>query len=283
MGLPRRPAPGPASPRLRAERLTERVEALPRPPFTVAAAAAVALLLAALAAASDPGRVATGLAMFGEAAGETIGETVGEVAILEYGFGLVEWHGRERLTVGAVVHNPHPTASAAVSFEITAALGEPALERFRISLPPGEALVGRMLTDVAADRADDELALVLVSAPFEAPSEAEPSGHLPSRFTVLATEPLISPHGHRIVYQVDSELDRAESTRPDVVFRDAEGRIVGGVGGRDHVAEGPDSGNMIEVPPGVSTHHFHLRSEEIPEGADLSKTEIGPGGLIPGG
>src|SRR5690606_23558720 len=30
MGLPRRPAPGPASPRLRAERLTERVEALPR-------------------------------------------------------------------------------------------------------------------------------------------------------------------------------------------------------------------------------------------------------------
>lgn len=40
---------------------------------------------------------------------------------------------------------------------------------------------------------------------------------------------------------------------------------------------------MLEVPPGVSVHHFHLRSEEIPAGADLALTEIGPGGPTPAG
>lgn len=68
-----------------------------------------------------------------------------------------------------------------------------------------------------------------------------------------------------------------------MVFRDSSGRIVGGLASPDRPARGPDSAGGITVPPGTSVRHFHLKPEEIPAGADLEQTEIGPGGVLPGG
>lgn len=277
-------------PLARGERLAGRIEALPRPPFLAAVAAAVLLLLAALATAADPDLRVAEVGMFADPSGDAAAveaESEGaEVVILEYGFGRIELNGRERPTVGAVVHNPHPTAAASLRFEVAAAPGEPPVEAFAVhDVPPdSDALVGRTLTGDAADRAGDGLVLTLESVSFETPPPGSPhAGHLPARFTVLAIEPLLSPQGHRIVYRVDSALDRDKHVRADVVFRDADGAIVGGVSGKDRVADGSDLDNSVGIPPGASVHHFHLRSEEIPEGADLSQTEIGSGGAFPGG
>ncbi|GAB3998482.1 hypothetical protein GCM10029992_24420 [Glycomyces albus] len=68
-----------------------------------------------------------------------------------------------------------------------------------------------------------------------------------------------------------------------MVFRDASGRIVGGVAGRDRPATDADSNARVTVQPGISVRHFHLKPDEIPAGADLERTEIGPGGILAGG
>ncbi|WP_156925982.1 hypothetical protein [Glycomyces arizonensis] len=253
----------------------------------IAAVAATALLVAALAGVSGAERRVAEVGIF--AASDSGSNGVGphtevegaDIEILEYGFGLIELNGWERLTVGAVVRNPSPTAFANLLFEVTADSGETLVDSFRShDIPPGsDALIGGILTDADTAWADAELELTVE----EASSESSGPPTLPERFTVVEVEPLLFPQGQRIVYRIESEFDGATGTRPDVVFRDADGAIVGGVGGEDHVVDGADGNSSIPVPPGTSVHHFNLRSEEIPAGADLLQTEIGPGGVIPGG
>lgn len=287
MGLPRRPAPGSSGMRTRAERLAERVDALPRSPFVAAVVLSIALLAAALADAAEPGPPVGETGTIAESNAGAIADAeveAVEIEIVEYGFGIIELHGQERLTVGAVVRNPHPTAVAHLVFEVAEARGDDSFELFRANYvpPDSEVLIGRILAGTVAS-APDAPVLTVMSASFDPPFESPPPDYLPERFAVLGIEPLLSPQGHRIVFRIESELDHEETSRPDVVFRDSGGAIVGGVGGNDHAAYGADHEESIQVPPGDSIHHFNLRSEEIPAGADLLKTEIGPGAVIPGG
>ncbi|WP_026932463.1 hypothetical protein [Glycomyces tenuis] len=292
MASPRRLAFDSAALRARAGRLAERAEALPKWPFAVAVVVSIAMLAAVLVGASDPGQRVAQVGMF-EAQGYDVNDGIEadarvepvEIEIVEYGFGDIEMYGQRRLTVGAVVRNPHPTAVAHLVFTASGAGGQRVLDTFRINyVPPGsEVLIGHILDEQAEITADERLELAVETASFDPPFESPPPDYLPGRFAVLGVEPLLSPEGQRIAYRIDSELGYTELARVDVVFRGADGTIVGGVGGDERVIDGADSTGLISVPPGTSVHHFNLRSEEIPEGADLLQTEIGPGGVIPGG
>lgn len=269
-------------------RLGAHVDRMPRAPYVIAVV--LASLLAVVAWTTAP-EIDTDVdeVTYPSATGfpDASGEETAEVELVEYGFGSLTLNGVEYLSVGAVVRNPHPELSADVTFEATAIDAEgntvvTELLGIRHAAPNADTLFGRLIS-MESDRWDEyEVELSLVEAElWSERMRARP--HLEDRFAVLEIQDMLVPEGKRIVYQVESDLDGPYSFQPEVVFRDASGRIVGGVAGRDRPATDADSNARVTVQPGISVRHFHLKPDEIPAGADLERTEIGPGGILAGG
>lgn len=277
----------------RIRRLLTHVDRMPKAPFVVAVV--VASLLAAVAWATAP-EIETKVEEVEELSYPSESELPDtppppgeefEVELLEYGFGSITLNGQDYLSIGAVVHNPHPELPVDVTFEVTAIApggNELVSERFgfRHAAPDADTLFGHLISGDAAQWEEYDPELSIVESRIFNGGEPLPL-HLGDRFAVLDIEDMLVPEGKRIVYQVESDLDEKFHFQPDVVFRDSSGRIVGGVAGRDSPARSTDSSSSITVPPGTSVRHFYLESDEIPAGADLEQTEIGPGGVLAGG
>ncbi|GAB3230612.1 hypothetical protein GCM10027447_25210 [Glycomyces halotolerans] len=277
-----------------AVRVHRRTEHLPRLPFAAALAIAVVLLAAAVESGPDPAdrnREVAEMALpdFGALYDELLAERPAEIEIVEYGFGvIVDPEGTERISVGAVLRNPTegPVALGRLTVTGTGRADPPRLDS-RTMAAGAEAYFGHVLSlspdQVELDRlglaledprslvfdTDDPLAeLVFGPADFERPE-----------VRIVEVVPLAVPEGHRVVFEVEvepTEYSHVTGLNVDLVFRDEEGRIVGGL---------PVDGEPFNVyeqgsrwaPEGVSVHHFDLAAHMIPADADLDRIQIGPG------
>lgn len=276
----------------RIRRLLARVDRMPKAPFIAAVAAAAVLAVAAWATAPDGEsdveaveevtyQAAT------DAPSDVDPEEAAEAELIEYGFGALAVDGEDRFGLGAVLRNPHPELPVNVLLEAEAIdlQGQAVtVDRFRITViaPDTEVVIGRIL-DGDADEWEApryELSVDEVSFRFDV---QVPPDRPQIQFSLLEVEKTVEPEGRRLVYRAESDLNRNSSVRTSVVFRDSSGRIVGGLFGTDRPGDGSEENPWTGVPPGESVRHFYLESGEVPEGADLDRTQLGPAGSDLGG
>jgi hypothetical protein len=270
-----------------------RADLLPRLPFAVAIVVAVVLMVVAIE--HDPETDAATVAVEELPSGPPTfyeGEYYEEEAdfeILEHGFGKVtDPDGRERIIVALIVHNPQDEelmpGGLLVHTETPA--GYPiTLEEIYLGImpPKSTAKVGYVLyADVEDIEVEDlqlktlEPSMVYGNREMEIDTdELYVPGPLPD-VEFLGTEPLASPDGYRVHFRTESATAVAD-TQLSVLFRDGEGRLIGGLpaSGEPLSDEGSVGGYRV-VPEGESLQHFDLHESWIPEGADLDRIEVGP-------
>lgn len=284
-----------------AVRVHDRTDRLPRLPFVLALAVAVLTLLVVIETGPDHDTSVTeveelSLSKDGpEYAGDPAVAAPASLEIVEYGFGAVVDHqGGERLSLGAIIRNPH--RAMVISSDLTVMgtdeQGAPyRVEQVYLDVIPPEASVpvGYVLLERPGRIDVDSLYLTVENAqmwlPPEGAAEADPyasgmEGYREPRIEMVDIEPLFSPEGYRISYQIEAawEPDYLETVKITLVFRDGEGAIVGGMPGwGDPFGGGASMGGYRSIPPGVSLQYVDLPLAYIPEGADLNRSEIGPG------
>lgn len=284
-----------------AVRVHDRTDHLPRLPFGIAVGTAVLMLLVAIETGPDHDASVTEVeelalledwAMYGDGYTAMVPASL---EVVEYGFGAVVDHqGGERLSLGAVVRNPHEALVMQSNLTVMGVDEHGALykvEQVYLDMIPAETSVpvGYVLLE-QPDRVDvDSLRLVVEDAQMWLPSEesADVDPYALStgvyrrpQIAIVDIEPLFSPEGYRITYQIEAteELDYLETVKITLVFRDGGGVIVGGMPGwGDPFGGGAGMGGYRSIPPGVSFQYVDLPLAYIPDGADLNKSEIGPG------
>lgn len=269
----------------RIHRFLARVDRMPKVPFIAVVAAASVLAVAAWATApdgeSDIEAVEEGTyPATTDAPSDVAPDEAAEAELIEYGFGALAVDGEDRFGLGAVLRNPHPELPVNVLMEAEAIdqQGEVVtVEQFRITVlaPDTEILIGRLLDGDANEWEARRYELSVNEVSFQFDVQAPPD-RPEIQFSLLEVERTVEPEGRRLVYRAESDLDRYSAVRTSVVFRDSSGQIVGGLLGSDRPRSGYEESAWTEVPPGVSTRHFYLESSEIPEGADLDRTQLGP-------
>jgi hypothetical protein len=270
-----------------------RADLLPRLPFVVAIVIASVLLVVAVehdpetdAATVSVDELPSGPPTFFE--GEYPQEEEVALEILEYGFSKVaDGDGRERIIAGLVVHNPYDVElmPGTVSIQTETEGGYPVpVEDVYVGMIPPEstAKLGYVLYTDAEDIDPGELKLLETSPSMlytgvDLESEIE-ERYVPDPFPeveLTELEPLTSPDGYRVHY-------RTESTAPlsnamiSVLFRDGEGRLLGGLPTSSDPMSEENQGVYRALPEGEAPHHFDMHEAWIPEGADLDQIEIGP-------
>jgi hypothetical protein len=286
-----------------AVRVHDRTDRLPRPPFAIAVAVAVLTLLMAIETAPDHDTSVTEVEELSlslpsdgeERAGERASVSAAALEIVEYGFGrVVDHQGGERLSLGAIIRNPNPAMVMPSDLAVMGVDEQGApyeVEQIYLDMIPPEASVpvGYVLLERPGRVDVDSLYLVVEDAQMWLPPEgsveeelyaASVEGHREPRIEMVDIEPLFSPEGYRISYQIEAswEPDYLETVKITLVFRDGEGVIVGGMPGwGDPFGGGASMGGYRSIPAGVSLQYVDLPLAYIPEGADLGKSEIGPG------
>jgi hypothetical protein len=269
-----------------------RADLLPRLPFGIAIVVALVALVVAIEhdPETDEATVAvdelpSGPPTFYE--GEDIEETTG-LEILEYGFGkITEASGRERMIVAAIVRNPHDAEAYSAGLAIHAETDEGfpvRLEEFYLhSLPPGSTAGVGHVVNANVDRIEVEDLRLTAAEPLliypDVRWETDEEYVLPPLPEVefIGTEALTSPDGYRVHFRTEA-AEAVAGTQFSVLFRDGEGRLIGGlpVSG-DPMLNESHIGRYRVVPEGESFQYFDLHESWIPAGADLDLIEVGPG------
>ncbi|MQM27674.1 hypothetical protein [Glycomyces albidus] len=282
-----------------AARLARRAEPLPRLPFAVALAVAAVVLAVSVEWEPRPYDDIAEVTELPSALDPEIDFSGGaqvEFEILEYGFGTVEDElGAARVIVGAVIRNPFDTAIISPGgLDITVVKDdgvESTLEKFYPNpIPAGTTMrLGFVITAPTEGVPLERLRLSTSDPSFLAPdpeglSEAERAyAVVPPMPDVelLSVEPLLSPEGYRLQYRVVS--DQAQGILLTVLFRDAEGRLLGGLpAGEDPFSFELGSAGWRTVEEGETLQELDLHAAWIPEGADLDSVEIGPRAMYMG-
>jgi hypothetical protein len=265
-----------------------RAELLPRLPFVVAlVVSAVAL---AVAVEHRPGSESRTAAVeelpslepeeFDDEAAFVEEEV--ELEIVEHGFSMVtDAAGIEYLLVAVVISNPHDgeLVPGSLAIQTETERGYPVdLDTMYLGwLPPHSTAAFGYVTPLGAgDFKVEELRLepldptILYPSEFWDDQEQFETDSLPA-FAFTRIEPLTSPDGYRVHFQ--AEAPEATDAQIAVLFRDGEGRLIGGL-----PADGHDlySSGFRSFPEGESQHFVDVTAEWIPEEADLDRIEIGP-------
>ncbi|THV43603.1 hypothetical protein [Glycomyces buryatensis] len=267
-------------------------EMWPRLPFVVAVVVSLVLLGAAVGPGSDlDERVSPvdEIDMSDESVRHTnsYSETPGELEIAEVGFGTVtDSDGGTHVSVGAVLRNPNDkellpgvlTVNGPGEDGATVKLGELYLDY----IPAGSEMpVGAVLEGSAAGVDLDELQLVAEQSFLVDHGGADVGYEWPGppEIEVVGVEPLFVPEGSRVEFRVTMPADDEPmvDVRVGVIFRDAQGRIVGGMPAvGDPFSPSDWLSNYLLVPSGTSTQFLELPAGLVPDGADLDRIEIGP-------
>lgn len=276
-------------------RVHRRTEPLPQLPFGIAVGVAILLLLIAIDTGPRPDTTVSDVdeVSFSDEGRHDVYDTEpAELEIVEFGFGsVVDPQGQERLSLGAIVRNPHgtvvmPSTLAVMSTEED---GTPfTLEQIYLEHIPAASSVsvGYVLLQPADGIDEDTLDLVAENtqrwAPSDTAAESPPFdwGAWMSQAAVVDIEPMFSPEGYRISYRVEARErpEQLEAVRIAIVFRDGGGTIVGGLPGWGDPFDDPGGvPGFRPLPPGGSLQYLDLPAASIPEGADLNQLEIGPG------
>ncbi|MEV3935011.1 hypothetical protein AB0K52_03375 [Glycomyces sp. NPDC049804] len=270
-----------------------RAELLPRLPFVIALVVSAVALVVAIE--HPPGTDSKVVTVDEEPSGgpEELGDYSDEAAyyeeeveleIVEHGFSRVAVDGLEMVLVAVVVRNPHDgeLLPGGLSIQTRTERGYPVdLDTVYLgSIPPrSTAAIGYvMAADASAiDLAELELTTTEPSMLYEEDvvtgdgTFGQPGDPLPE-FELGDLEPLASPTGYRVHFTADAAV--ATETQISLLFRDEEGRLIGGVPA-DMETE-YYSGSFRALPEGESAQYVDLTEEWIPEGADLDRIEIGP-------
>lgn len=269
-----------------------RAELLPRLPFVVAIVVAAVALVVAIE--RDPPNEATAAVdelpsdppTFYEG-GEDFEEA--ELEILEYGFSkITDMDGRERMLAAVIVRNPHDAelVPGGLMIHTETEEGYPdRLDDLHLGWMPPEstAWVGYVVyaNVEGIDPADlklqaSEPSMIYPNLEWETDTGPE---YMPDPLTeveFVGTEPLASPDGHRVHYRTES-VAASPDLRFSVLFRDDEGRLLGGLPvSPDPMLDEGYYGAYQVVPEGESFHHFDVYESWVPEGTDLDRIEVGP-------
>jgi hypothetical protein len=268
-----------------------RADLLPRMPFVIAiVVSAVALVVAiehrpgtdeAVVSVeelpSGPPTYSDDAAFFEEEA---------ELEIVEYGFSTITDAGGEQWILAAViVRNPHDgeLLPGGLSVQAETERGYPVnIDTMYLgSLPPrSTAGVGYVLPFDRRAHAPEDLLLEQIDPAMlypegawevEGDSATIPLDPLP-QFEFTEAEPLVSPDGYRVHFR--AETADVTDVQVSVLFRDAEGRLLGGLPANSDFDI--DTGAYRTLPAGESTQYVDVLADWIPEGADLDRIEIGP-------
>ncbi|MEU6861477.1 hypothetical protein AB0B28_21690 [Glycomyces sp. NPDC046736] len=284
-------------------RVSRRIDRYPRLPF----AAILAMALVVLAVAIDrPSLVDSRVVEVPEMA-ETADEVDGwtwvegeaaeaEYELLEWGASKVTVDGKARIIVAVVLRNPYDRGmySGSLTIAHTREDGtDSVLEDLYLGGIPANSTmqIGQVLISgvegVDVETLRVELESSMLEPERESLSEAELEDYFPvpdlPEVRITGMEPLLSPDGYRVEYEITYTEDHIGMDALSVVFRDEEGRLLGGM----PVALDPFSdllfwGASRSYPEGTSVQSLDLPASWIPEGADLDRIEIGSS-LSPGG
>jgi hypothetical protein len=265
-----------------------RAEMLPRLPFVIALVVSAVALVAAIE--HRPGRDARVVSVDEEPSSmpeeytdePAYFEEEVEMEIVEQGFSWVTVDGRDFVLVAAVVRNPHDgeLLPGGLSIQTRTERGYPVeLDTMYLgSIPPEStaALGYAMAADAdTLDLADLELGTNEPSMLYGADTLGTVE-ILPDRIDPLPTfemgplEPLASPTGYRVHFTAEAVSET--EAQFSVLFRDSEGRLIGGL-----PAEVDDEYYSTSfLPEGESEQYVDVTEEWIPEEADLDRIEIGP-------
>ncbi|THV31429.1 hypothetical protein [Glycomyces paridis] len=273
--------------------LASRAERYPRAPFAVA----LALAVVAFGAAVDMDRLADSriteaeeLATEGEETSSYYEYQLEEAQpeIVEYGFSTVVVEGEEWVLVGGVLRNPYDRALESVSLSVTAVAedGNPIrAEDLYVSVIPagGVVNVGYVMRGNATAIPPEELRLEALEPSYlevdTSGMTEEEAAHLgwhpePPEVELLEVVPLASPDGCRLRFRIDTENEMVELS---VLFRDAEGRLLGGMpAGSVGSSELSAIPTWRNYPLGESVQELDVLAAWMPEGTDLDAIEIGP-------
>lgn len=274
-----------------ATRANLRADLLPRLPFVIALVVSTVALIAAVehrpktdAAVTAVEELPSGPTTYTDDA--EFSEEPVELEILEYGFSrITDASGTEWTLAAAIVRNPHDgeLIPGGLSIQGETERGYPLeLDQMYIgSIPPrSTAAVGYVSTVEMDGIALEDLSLESAEPSMLYPEEAWetavesmaiPVDPLP-RFELAGTEPLASPDGYRVHFL--SDAPEVTDVQISVLFRDGEGRLIGGLPVNTVPFE--YDGSFRTLPEGESDQYFDLLEEWIPEGADLDRIEIGP-------
>jgi hypothetical protein len=274
-------------------RVHRRAEPLPRLPFGIAFAMAVVALVVALEF-RPPSEAVT--VEIGEHPSEgpapwsadRFAAEEAEFEIVEYGIGKVTVQHLPRIIVGAVVRNPYDRDLSSGALSLTAEAEDGHLiriEDFHVgTIPPETSVSVAFVASGAGEMAVEELRIDVIepSYLYTAPSEGEgdggfaPTPALPE-VTLLGTEPLLSPDGYRLRYRLDAP--EATEAQISVLFRDDEGRLLGGVPAGDEPFDRFHDGwaaDQSYVEEGETLRHVDIPRAWMPEGTDPDRFEVGP-------
>lgn len=265
-----------------------RTDHMPRLPFLIALAVSAVLLAAAVESLSGIDERTTEVEESPTAAVEEVwySEVDGvELELLEHGFGVIDDpDGGQRISLGAIIRNPSD-AEVLVDSMLLSGLrhdGETTGHEFFLGVipPRAEVTVGLVLPIRAelVDLGSLELEFGEVTSFEYAPEQAGgPEPATPPEFTMLGIEPTVAPEGHRLNYEitVTGEHDYPYYS-VNLIFRDEEGDVVGGLPGTaDPFTYAEGSFQSRRFPVGTSVQYIDLPVGHVPDGADLSRTEIG--------
>ncbi|MBO3733490.1 hypothetical protein [Glycomyces niveus] len=270
-----------------------RAELLPRLPFVIALVVSAVALVVAIE--HPPGTDSKVVSVDEEPSGgpeeledysddAAYYEEEVELEIVEYGFSQVAVDGLHVVIVAVVVRNPHDgeLLPGGLSIQTKTERGYPVdLDTMYLgSIPPrSTAAIGYVMAGnpSAIDLAELELATTEPSMLYEEDAFADDgvlgqSGDPLPEFELGELEPLASPSGYRVHFTADAAV--ATETQISLLFRDEEGRLIGGVPA-DMETEYYSS-SFRALPEGESAQYVDLTEEWIPEGTDLDRIEIGP-------
>lgn len=277
-----------------AARLARRAEPLPRLPFAVALAVAAVVLAVSVEWEPRPHddiAEVTELPSASDPQVDFSGGAQGEFEVLESGFSAVEDElGDARVILGVVIRNPYDTAIISPGALDVVTVNEEGvqqvLEQFYPNPIPAGATVrlGFVLQGPIPPDGIRGLRVMtgrepsfLAPDPEELSEEARAFAVVPPmpEVELLSVEPLLSPAGYRLRYRVVS--DQVLDIQLAVLFRDAEGRLLGGLpAGEDPFSFELGSAGWRTVRAGETLQEIDLHASWIPEGADIDRIEIGP-------
>lgn len=267
-----------------------RADLLPRLPFVIAVVvSAVALVVAIEHPPGTDEQVATveelpsGPPTYSDDA--AFFEEVVELDIVEQGFSkITDAEGEEWILAAVVVRNPHDGELLPGGLSIQAETERGYLVNLDTmylgSIPPrSTAAIGYMM-DLNLDEVEaEDLVLEPTEPAMLYPEDAwevdvesltipDPLPH----FELVETEPLASPDGYRVHFRAETEA--VTEAQISVLFRDGEGRLIGGLPANSDVDV--VSGGYRTMPAGESMQYVDVLAKWIPERADLDRIEIGP-------
>jgi hypothetical protein len=258
-----------------------RADLLPRLPFVVAIVVAAVAMVVAIeydpetdAATVAVDELPSGPPTFYE--GEYVEEEA-ELEILEYGFSkITDPNGRERLLVAVIARNPHDAelspGQLAIRTETEEGGPDHLEDMFLGTIPPESTVQVGYVTYRNVDGIDvADLKVAAVEPSFIYPDvrwmseDGDVYAPTPLPEVELAgIEPLTSPDGYRVHFRTESSVD-AGGTRFSVLFRDGDGRLIGGLPvSADPLAAHGSVGELRLVPEGESAQHFDLHASWIP-------------------